>query len=185
MVHLTAGNHAWRYDEDVHPFPLSLIAAGLTQVCWVVPDIQASEQVFRETLGIPRFFKLENIRAQDVAGTYRGQPADWEFHLYLAYAGETQIELIQPLSGRSMYQDFLDQHGPGVQHIATAVPEGAYEEVTAALQRRGHELLQGFRLPVATVGYFDTYATLGVVTEIIGLTDGGQQLFDQIKRGDF
>ena len=102
----------------------TLIGTHFCQVAWVVKDIKAAERFFRDAIGVPRFWKMENIRAQDVEGTYHGQPGDFEFHLYLTYSGETLLELIQPVSGSSIYQDFLDKHGEGgVQHVAYIVPE--------------------------------------------------------------
>ena len=145
----------------------------------------AVERFFRDTIGVPRFWKMENLRAQDVEGTYQGQPGDWVIHLYLAYDRDTQIELIQPVAGRSIFQDFIDQRGEGVQHLAYVVAESEYEQAAAHLTHNGHALIQGFRIPLATVGYFDTYAAVGAATEVIGLTDAGHQLFEQIKRGEF
>ena len=34
---------------------------------------------------------------------------------------DKQIELIQPLEGRSIYSDFLQAHGPGLHHIRFSV----------------------------------------------------------------
>ena len=165
-------------------FP-TLIGAPLAQVAWVVRDIQAAEKFFQETLGVGRFWKMENLRAQEMDGTYYGQPGDWEYHLYLAYLGEMQIELIQPISGRSIFHDFLDRHGPGVQHVAYLIPELDYDQAAAELSGRGYPLIQRLRFIPATVGFFDTYAEIGVATEIIGLTDAGRHLLEQIKHGDF
>ena len=72
-----------------------------------------------------------------------------------------------------------------MQHLAYVVAESEYKEAAAQLTHNGYTVIQGFRIPVATVGYFDTYAAVGVATEVIGLTDAGRQLFEQIKRGEF
>ncbi len=65
-----------------------------SQVAWVVKDIQAAEKFFHDVIGIKNFVKLENLRAQELEGTYYGKPADFEFHLYMAYSGGSMIELI-------------------------------------------------------------------------------------------
>ena len=46
-------------------------------------------------------------------------------------------------------------------------------------------MIQGLRFPPAVVAYFDTQAEIGVATEIIGITEVGLQLFEQIKSGNF
>ena len=92
------------------------LASRFVQVAWVVRDIHAAEAFFKKVMGVPRFLQIHNLKAKDTNGTYMGQPADWVIHLSIAYAGETQIELIQPVSGASVYQEWLDKHGEdGVQ----------------------------------------------------------------------
>ena len=72
-----------------------------------------------------------------------------------------------------------------MQHLAYIVADSEYEQAAAQVTAKGHALIQGFRIPPATVGYFDTSAAIGVATEVIGLTQAGRQLFEQIKRGEF
>lgn len=77
----------------------TLFGSRFGQVCWVVPDIKASEKFFCEMLGVPKFLKLEGLSAKDTQGTYMGRPADFVFDLYLSYSGDTMLEIIQPHSG--------------------------------------------------------------------------------------
>jgi len=164
----------------------ALIGNHFGQVAWVVKDIAATERFFRETMGVPRFLKMENLRAQDLEGTYYGQPGNFEFHLYLTYSGETMLELIQPVSGQSIYTAFLEKNGGnGIQHIAHMVPERELEMATKELADKGYPVVQTLNLPPARVAYFDTSAEIGVMTEIIGLTAAGYQLIEQVKSGNF
>ena len=39
--------------------------------------------------------------------TYRGAPADFVANISLSYAGDMQLELIEPVSGDSIYSEFL------------------------------------------------------------------------------
>lgn len=165
--------------------PTSL-GTRFSQVAWVVPDIRAAERFFWETMGVPGFAKLENVRAQDTAGTYRGQPGGFVFHLYMAYSGESLLELIQPVYGNSIFQEFLDDHPTGgVQHVAYSVPEVEFEQAVTQLTQKGYPVVQSLRLPVATVAYFDTSAEIGVATEIIGVTETGMEFVGQLKSGQF
>jgi methylmalonyl-CoA/ethylmalonyl-CoA epimerase len=162
-----------------------VIAPGFCQVAWVVKDIAAAEKFFVETMGIGRFMHMENLAAKDTEGTYRGKPGNWVCHLYLAYAGDTQIELIQPVSGESMYQDSLDRHGDAVQHVAYLLDDTAYDTAAAHMESSGYPEIQSFRLPIARVGYFDTRPAVGVVTEIIGGNELGHQFVRDLKSGNF
>ncbi|RYY44657.1 MAG: hypothetical protein EOO06_17765 [Chitinophagaceae bacterium] len=152
------------------------------QVAWVVRDIQASEKFFREVLGVQHFARMENLKAEELDGTYMGKPGNFAFHLSLGYTGETMIELIQPVSGQSMYQDYLNKHPEGgVQHIAFVVPETGLDKAVAELTSKGYRLITSLNLPVAKVAYFDTYKELGVATEIIGITEAGVEFVQQLK----
>lgn len=109
-------------------------------------------------MGIGRFMHMENLAAKDTDGTYLGRPGNWARHLYLAHAGDTQIELIQPISGESMYQESLDRHGDAVQHVAVFVDDSAYDAAAAHMESSGYPEIQSLRLPIARVGYVDTRA---------------------------
>ena len=82
----------------------------LGQIAWVVKDIQAAEKFFKEVIGMPKFVKMENLRAEELEGTYYGKPGVFSFHLYLAYSGDSLLELIQPVSGQSIFTDYLEKH---------------------------------------------------------------------------
>lgn len=161
------------------------IASKFQQIAWAVKDIKVAEKFFIETMGIERFFHMENIRAQDVEGTYLGKPADWAMHLYLAYAGDVQIELIQPISGASMFDASLAQHDSAVQHVAYWLDDEDYDAAAKQLESDGYPLIQSFKLPILRVGYFDTRPVIGVVTEIIGSSEAGYELRENIKAGNF
>ena len=162
-----------------------VIAPKFCQVAWVVKDIVAAERFFVETMGIPRFMHIDNLAARDTQGTFMGKPADWVCHLHIAYAGDVQIELIQPVSGASMFQESLDRHGDAVQHVAYWLDDADYDAAAAHLTASGYPEIQSFKLPIARVGYFDTRGTIGVVTELIGATEEGHEMRRNLKAGKF
>ena len=136
-------------------------------------------------MGISRFMHMENLAAKDHEGTYLGKPGNWVCHLYLAYAGDTQIELIQPVSGESMFKESLARHGDAVQHVAYFLDDSAFDAAAAHMESSGFPEIQSFRLPIARVSYFDTRPAIGVVTEIVGANEGGQQFLRDLKSGNF
>ena len=162
-----------------------VIAPAFCQVAWVVRDLVAAEKFFTDTIGIRRFMHMDNLAAKDTEGTYLGKPADWVCNLHIAYAGDTQIELIQPVSGASMYQEALDRHGDCVQHVAYWLDDSDYDAAAAHLESSGYRQIQSFRLPVLRVGYYDTRKVIGVVTEIVGSTEAGHELRRNVKAGNF
>jgi hypothetical protein len=162
-----------------------IIAPSFCQVAWVVKDLATAEKFFVETMGIARFMHLDNLSAKDTQGTYLGQPGNWVCNLHIAYAGDTQIELIQPVSGESMYQESLDRHGDAVQHVAYWLDDADYDAAAAQLVSSGYQEIQSFRLPILRVGYFDTRRVIGVVTELVGASPEGHELRRNLKAGKF
>ena len=72
-------------------------------------------------------------------------------------AGSQQLELIQSVSGRNLYKEFLETHGVGVHHMAW-VP-GDYEATLLEAERRGMSVVQQGR--VEGVGMEFSYLDAG------------------------
>ena len=153
-----------------------------TQVAWVVKDIKAAERIFREAMGIGSFSKPEIIRLGDFGATYYGEPCDAQSLVSIAYTGETFIELIQPLSGRSLFQDYLDKNpGGGVHHIAYSTPVANLDKVISEMANKGLRVVSSVNHPIAKIVFFDTSKDTGVFTEIMGITEDGEQAVRKMK----
>jgi hypothetical protein len=155
-----------------------------TQVAWVVKDINAAEKIFREVMGIHNFSPVEIIRLKDFEGTHYGEPSDAESLVSIAYTGETFIELIQPLSGRSIFRDYLEKNpGGGVQHIAYSLPVDKLDQVISDMANKGFEVITSVNHPIARIVFFDTSKDVGVFTEIMGITEEGEKAVQMMKGG--
>src|SRR5215217_7544051 len=114
----------------------------LTQIAWVVKDIEAAERFFKDTLGISGFGKPMTIRAQDFKATYYGKLADAESLVSMAYSGGTLIEIIQPLSGESVFQHYLNNNpSGGLQHIFYSIPVAYFDQVISEFVGKGYQLV--------------------------------------------
>ena len=132
-----------------------------------------------------RVYARQDSRWQAAVPPYLGKPGNWVCNLHIAYAGDTQIELIQPVSGASMYQESLDRHCDAVQHVAYWLDDADYDAAAAHLESSGYPQIQNFRLPILRVGYYDTRRAMGVVTEIVGSIEAGHELRRNLKSGNF
>ena len=151
------------------------------QICWVVPDIHATIKFLSNSLGIT-FPKPEHGSAQDVGMTYHGKVVEAEWLTSQAYSG-TFIELVQPLSGQSMFHDYLARNpAGGIQHSAFRLPVSGFEKVTNDLRKQGYAVISEVDHPIARMAFFDTYKTLGVVTEIMGITPEGWKAIEQMEK---
>lgn len=103
--------------EVVGPEELSNSFLGnLVQVCVVTRDFRRTLEGF-VNLGIGPW-AIRTIDASNVNATYRGRPADFSAKLCLASSQNMNWEVIQPIRGQSIYSDFLERHGDGIQHLA-------------------------------------------------------------------
>ena len=164
--------------------PFAYIAAGHVQIAFVVTDINSAEKFFTEKMGVPRFFRLDDVEVHEPM--YRGEVGDFHLHLSLGYAGDSQIELIEHISGSSIYKEFLDKRGKGLHHLGYLVPD--HDKVIADFEANGFPVIQSGRIgtnPGTLFAYFDTEAAIGAIMESIVLDDETREMFDMIKRGDF
>ena len=80
----------------------------------------------------------------------------------LSYFGRMRIELIQPLSGDSVYADFIKEHGYGVHHFGILTDD--MPSVVRLAEKAGYEIIMdgsGFGLDGdGFYAYIDTEAKL-------------------------
>jgi len=158
--------------------------AGLefAQIGWVVPDIHAAVQFLSATLGIAGFPPPQHVRAQDLDMSYYGKIVEGEWLTTQTYNGGAFIELVQPLSGQSMFHDYLAKYpAGGTQHMAFRLPVSDFERITNALREQGYAVMSEVDHPIARMAFFDTYQTLGVATEIMGITPDGWKIIKQME----
>lgn len=87
------------------------------QIAWVTDDLDATERALSILLGARRWVRMPEVHFSPETCSYRGRPADFVADISLSYAGDTQLELIAPVRGDSVYTEFLDRHGAGLHHI--------------------------------------------------------------------
>ncbi|WP_454790455.1 VOC family protein [Mycolicibacterium lutetiense] len=87
------------------------------QIAWVTADLDATEQALTTLLGARRWVRMPAVHFSPATCRHHGRPADFVADISLSYAGDTQLELIAPVSGESIYAEFLERHGAGLHHI--------------------------------------------------------------------
>lgn len=122
------------------------------QIAYVVDDIDAAVRHWADVLGVGPWsvWTLEPAVLHDTV--FAGEPAHFSFRHALGWSGSTQIELVQPLAGPSIFAEQLATTGPGLNHVGRLVDDHA--AASAELQERGYTPLQSARFGESEDGRF-------------------------------
>ena len=139
------------------------------QVGAVVTDLEKSIEALTSVFGIGPFRVIDWPPAgrEDMQRRYYGEPSDFTARMAFAEAGPIELELIQPVSGRSIWADFLEQHGPGLHHIRYNVEN--VQQVNEYLAGQGIGVTQsahGIR-PGTEWANYDTAEQFGFTIEVM------------------
>ena len=149
---------------------------GIHQIGIVVRDLDKAMEAYWRILGIGPWRVYAHGHPVVPVTTYRGRPENYRHRVALADIGALQIELIQHLDGNTIYKEFLDRFGEGVQHLGIFVEnaDASAKEAEAA----GLKVIQSGtgHGPNRDGAYFyiDTAEELGVVYELIQMRQKAQ-----------
>jgi methylmalonyl-CoA/ethylmalonyl-CoA epimerase len=148
------------------------------QVALVVRDLDASLKTYVHEYGIGPW-EIYEFNPDTVAEmTKDEQPAAYAMRIAVTMVGTTQWELIEPLDDKSIYAEFLAEHGEGLHHVGVGVP--GYAETLDAVRGKGHAVLQGGLYNGVKFAYLSTDRDLGVITEIFDWPPGHTQEPDAV-----
>jgi catechol 2,3-dioxygenase-like lactoylglutathione lyase family enzyme len=133
------------------------------QVAVVVRDIDAATE-FYERLGIGPF--EEGPSAHTLERRIYGEDAlDAEVRGRTAMMGAIELELLEPVAGRTVQGDFLEKHGEGVIHICAHTDD--LDRDIAVMEELGIGVISyGVISDGGKFAYFDTRAVGGLILEL-------------------
>ncbi len=139
------------------------------QIGVIVADIEKAIEGLTSVFGIGPFRIIDWPPAgrEDMERRYYDEPADFTARMAFTEAGPVELELIQPVSGRSIWADYLEEHGPGIHHIRFNVDD--MKPVTEYLAGQGIGVAQsahGIR-PGTEWANFDSVARVGFTIEVM------------------
>lgn len=154
------------------------------QIAWVTRDLNATEQTLSALLGARKWVRLPGVHFAPDSCTYRDQPADFVADVALSYAGDTQLELIAPVRGDSIYTEFLDRSGPGLHHICVeAADEEAFDALLRDAAAHGAPVVQQGLMPGGMRFAYVSAQSAGVpYLEIAHLSPEMRAFFDYVKQ---
>jgi catechol 2,3-dioxygenase-like lactoylglutathione lyase family enzyme len=138
----------------------------IVQIGIVVADCDRTRQLLTALFGIGPFRLVEWPDRPEAKFYYHGVEEKVRFRQAFVQLGGVEVELIQPLEGRSGYRDFLDQTGGGIHHVLFEVTD--IDPVIQELAKSGVSVLQsgtGIR-PGTRWALLDTQKLLGFLVEL-------------------
>lgn len=150
-------------------FPLPFLQDGVAQIGIIVKDLDRTVELYWKLFGIGPWNIYTYGKPLVKEMTYLGKPTTYHMRLALASLGPMRLELIELGEGPTIYEDFVREHGFGIQHIGVLV-----NDMHTALQQAesaGFKMIQdgsGFGLEGdGHFAYLDTQDEFGVTIELI------------------
>jgi catechol 2,3-dioxygenase-like lactoylglutathione lyase family enzyme len=137
----------------------------ITQVAIVVRDIDKARNAWAHLLGVdvPEVSIAESNSSRPTL--YKGNRSDAKAKLAFISMENIQIEIIQPLGGKSTWQEFLDNHGEGLHHIAFLVKD--IDGMEKKFESMGNSTVQRGGWDGGAYSYIDGSKNLGCILELL------------------
>ena len=154
------------------------------QIAWVTRDLDATEATLTALLGARKWVRIPGVHFGPETCTLRGHPADFVAHISLSYAGDMQLELIEPVSGDSVYTEFLNDRGPGLHHVCVYAEdlEDFAAVLAEAIAAGADAVMQGVMPGGMRFAYVSAPDTGVPFVEIAHVPDDVRAFFDHIKQ---
>jgi len=138
---------------------------SVCQIGIIVRDIEKAAKAWAKLLGVevPQYILTEP--AEEAHTSYRSKPAEGRAKIALFQLDNLWLEIIEPVSGPSAWQEFLETNGPGIHHIAFQIKD--MDKQIELLEGKGLSLLQRGEFPGGCYAYLDTAVELGAILELL------------------
>ncbi len=134
----------------------------IIQVGILVKDVAEAAKKLEKLIGVGPFEILEP-EYRDL--TYQGKTGKFKVRIALAKAGSIQIELIQPLYGETIYDEFAQRKGYGLHHLG--IKTDNMELSVKEMEDRGFRVIQSGNRPGVKWAYLSTEEQTGVLFELL------------------
>ncbi len=137
----------------------------MAQVAVIVEDIEKSAEFYARMFGIDKPAAIVAAGHESRPTMYRGKPSNATAKLAFIELENIQIELIEPDGTPSIWQEFADNYGQGLQHIAFWVDD--IDEAEQKFTSAGMEILQSGGWDGGAYSYIDATEQMGTIIELL------------------
>ncbi len=134
-------------------------------VAIVVEEIEKSAQLYADLLGVSVPEIHEPAPYEQAHTQYKGKPTEAGPRLAFLRSRGLMIELIEPVGQPSVWNDFLKENGPGIQHLAFHVKD--IDKKVKALEAKGLSVIQSGEFPGGQYKYVGGHKDLAMTLELL------------------
>jgi hypothetical protein len=149
---------------------LPFLSKGVTQIAWVVEDVEKSVRTFHALFGVGPWHFYRYGRPLLSMMRRNGKEVEYAMETAVANAGATRLEFIQPTEGDTIFHEFVRKHGYGkVHHFGLAV-ENMQEALRIVREGGINVTMEGSGYGLDGDGYFaflDTEDLVGTTLELM------------------
>lgn len=143
------------------------LLGDLVQICLVTRDCQRTmDSLLRLGIGP---FRVHTHHPGTTSDTrLRGRPHSFKAVMAYAFSANVMWEVVEPVEGDGIFDEFLAKHGEGVHHFGFKPRDRGFREAIEEAERRGFQLVQSGRVWGGAVGFafLDGDGELGVYFEL-------------------
>ena len=144
--------------------PARIKVQAISRIGIVVKDVEKVAADYRDIMGIGNW-KISDMDSSSIL--YKGETVKTAWKSARAIAGPMQLELIQPLRGDNIFNDFIHKHGEGIHHIQFIVND--IEETEDIMSIEGFPVLMKGESADGSFAFFDTTDPLKIIWEAVQL----------------
>lgn len=138
------------------------------QIAWVTRDLEKSMDAWIEHLKVGPWrvyrFTDQSVKNLHVGGKRVEEP--FEFRIAISWIGDMEVELIQPVKGPMIYEEFIQRRGEGLHHIKEQIADADMADVVADYEARGIPVTQTGQFFKDFHFYLDTESKVDFVYEL-------------------
>ncbi len=140
----------------------------LFQICVVSKDVEKTIKEFVDKLNMGPWkiltFTEETVKGLKINGKLVKEP--FKFLIALTQIGDMEIEVIQPVYGPMIYEEYLNRKGEGLHHIKERIADDDMERVLADYASKGIEVTQTGTFEEDVHYYLNTESDTSIIYEL-------------------
>lgn len=131
------------------------------QLGYVYKDIDKQIELMESLFGVSKFIVFPSV-VMDIV--YRGEETKINVKAASSKIFNTEIELLQPIEGESIYTEFLNEGREGFHHVAYRVDD--IPLMVRKFKAKEIEVIQSGKVGSLKYAYLDTEKKLGMIFEL-------------------